>query len=196
MLIIGLTGGIGSGKSTVAKLFEDKGITIIDADQLARDVTQPGKPALKKIVEKFGPGILLPNQSLDRTKLRKLVFSDDHQRIWLEQLLHPLIRDELRQRIRNADSPYCIVMIPLLIETAPNPLIDRILVVDARKDQQVDRAAVRDSQSGSEIYTILSKQSTREQRLRAADDVISNVGTIEDLVGQVDALHRYYLSLI
>jgi len=196
MLIIGLTGGIGSGKSTVAKLFEEKGITVIDADQLARDITLPEKPALKKIIEKFGTDILLPNSTLDRAKLRKLIFEDDHKRIWLEQLLHPIIRDELGQQIKAAQSPYCIVMIPLLIETAPNPLINRILVVDAKKEEQLERAATRDKQTGSEIYSILSKQATRAQRLKAADDVISNMGTLEDLQGQVDALHKYYMSLI
>lgn len=196
MLIIGLTGGIGSGKSTVAKLFEEKGITVIDADQLARDLTLPGKPALKQIVDKFGSDLLLPNHTLDRSKLRKLIFADDHKRTWLEQLLHPLIREELAQQIKTADSPYCIVMIPLLIESAPNPLINRILVVDAKKETQLERAATRDNQSGSEIYTILSKQATRAQRLKAADDVISNMGKLEDLQGQVDALHKYYMSLV
>lgn len=196
MLTIGLTGGIGSGKSTVAKLFEKKGITVIDADQIARDVTLPGTLALHKITEKFGPDILLPNQSLDRSKLRKLVFSDDHIRIWLEKLLHPLIREELQIKIKSVDSPYCIVMIPLLIESEPNPLIHRILVVDANKEEQLNRAATRDNQSNGEIYTILSKQATRAQRLKAADDVISNVGTLEDLQGQVDALHKYYMSLV
>ncbi len=196
MLIIGLTGGIGSGKSTVATLFEKKGITVIDADQLARDLTLPGKPALKKIVENFGTDMLLANHTLDRSKLRKLIFKDDHKRIWLEQLLHPLIREELGQQINNAHSPYCIVMIPLLIETAPNPLINRILVVDAKKEVQLERAATRDKQTGSEIYAILSKQATRAQRLKAADDVISNMGSLEDLQGQVDALHKYYMSLV
>jgi dephospho-CoA kinase len=195
MLIIGLTGGIGSGKSTVAKLFEKKGITVIDADQVARDITLPEKPALKKIIEKFGSDILLPNSTLDRAKLRKLIFEDDHKRIWLEQLLHPMIRDELEQQIKAANSPYCIVMIPLLIESSPNPLINRILVVDAKKEAQLERAATRDNQTGSEIYSILSKQATRAQRLKAADDVISNMGTLEDLQGQVDAMHKYYMSL-
>lgn len=196
MLVIGLTGGIGSGKSTVASLFEEKGISIIDTDQLARDLTLPGKPALQKIVGKLGENLLLADGSLDRAALRKLVFSDDQERIWLENLLHPLIRAELEHRIKSiTDAPYCIVVIPLLIETKPNPLINRILLVDAKKDQQLNRAALRDNQSSGEIYTILNKQATREQRLKAADDVISNVGKLEDLVGQVDAFHRYYLSL-
>lgn len=195
MLIIGLTGGIGSGKTTVAKLFEKKGIKIIDTDELARELTKPGEDAFNKIVAKFGESILTEDKTLDRAKLRKLVFNNDYNRVWLEELLHPQIREKISALIENIGSPYCIIVIPLLIETGKNPFIQRILVVDTDKDKQLERAHARDEKAGGEIYNIMSKQATREQRLRAADDVISNMGMLEDLVGQVDALHKYYLTL-
>lgn len=195
MLIIGLTGGIGSGKSTIAKLFAAKGIDIVDTDQIARDVVMPGQVALNKIVEKFSEDVLLPDKTLDRAKLRKIIFADDSKRTWLEQLLHPLIRDEMERQIKSAKSPYCIAIIPLLLETQPNPLINRILVVDALETQQIDRTQTRDKLSRDEISAIIKSQVSREQRLAAADDIITNHGILEELSEQVDKMHKFYLTL-
>lgn len=195
MLIVGLTGGIGSGKSTVADLFAKKNITIIDTDQLARDVTQPNKPALDQIVAKFGPDILLANGTLNRTLLRKRVFTDAHARRWLEELLHPLIFAEMQNQVELASSPYCIIVIPLLFETEATHFVQRVLVVDADEEQQRTRTALRDNMSLDEVSAIQKTQFSREKRLRLADDIIRNDGTLEDLVSQVDELHVYYLYL-
>ena len=194
MLRIGLTGGIGSGKSKVANLFAAQGITIIDTDQLARYVILPGKPALNSIIAQWGKDLLLPDGNLDRRKLRNLIFADDEKRIWLEHLLHPLIREEMKSHINNATSPYCIVVIPLLFETEPNPLINRSLVVDTSEEQQIARGTTRDGVSLDEIMTIINSQINRDQRLSLADDVIVNDGTIESLIPKVDQLHHLYLT--
>lgn len=195
MLVIGLTGGIGSGKSTVANLFAKKGIAVIDTDQLAREVTRPGQAALHKIINKFSKSILLPDETLDRAKLRKIIFADPHKRRWLEKLLHPLIRAEMQKLIATATSPYCVIVIPLLLEIAPNPLIKRILVVDASEEQQIQRAKMRDNLSEAEIKAIIYTQVTREQRLAAADDIIYNQGTLDELGAEVTKMHQRYLTL-
>lgn len=195
MLVIGLTGGIGSGKSTVAKLFAEKGITVIDTDQLARHFTMPGQDALYAIIQKFGESILLPDKNLDRAQLRHVIFSDPAKRQWLEELLHPLIRAETKRLIESAKSSYCIVVIPLLFETKPNPLINRTLVVDATEAQQIARAMLRDGLSEEDIQGIIRTQVTRRVRLDAADDIIINDGSLEQLSQQVDELHRYYLEI-
>lgn len=195
MLVIGLTGGIGSGKSTVADLFAKHGITIIDADAIARQVTNTEHPALQKISGYFGSDILLTDGSLDRTKLKKIIFSEPQKREWLEQLLHPLIRQEMKNCIQTALSPYCIAMIPLLLETSPNPLIDRILIVDTAEEEQIIRIQKRDGVSKIEAESILKAQINREQRLNAAHDIILNHGPLSNLVPQVDKLHKIYLDL-
>ena len=195
MLVIGLTGGISSGKTTVANLFATKGITIIDTDIISRQVTEPGKTGLNEIVNKFGADIILPNNTLDRGKLRSIVFADQAKRLWLEQLLHPLIRTEMYEQIQSATSPYCIAVIPLLFETKPYSLINRILVVDATEEQQLKRATARDNISLEQINSILKTQVSRAKRLSAADDVIFNSGNLEELYSQVDKLHEFYLSL-
>src|SRR5579872_6256546 len=195
MFVVGLTGGIGSGKSTVAALFHAKGVPIIDADELARTVTQPGAPVLKKIVELFGSDIVLPNEHLDRAKLRSLVFSNEIMRKKLEQLLHPLILTEMKLRIEALNASYCIAVIPLLLEIAPNPLIKRILIVDTSEESQITRTMTRDKISREDIDAILKTQVSRGKRLKLADDVIINDGKYEDLVPQVDKLHQLYLSL-
>lgn len=195
MLVIGLTGGIGSGKSTVAKLFAERGVTIIDTDHLAREVTQKDQPALKHISAKFGHDILLPDGALNRSALRKIIFNNENYRIWLEQLLHPLIRAQMQQTITTAKPPYCIVVIPLLLETQPNPLINRILVVDATEDHQIKRTQTRDSSTPADVKAILKTQVSRDQRLTAADDIIENNGTLTDLIPQVEKLHLFYTHL-
>lgn len=195
MLVIGLTGGIGSGKTTVAQLFKEKGITIIDTDQLARQVILPGSKALSQIVIHFGDAILLPDKTLDRSLLRNKVFNDEKERIWLEQLLHPLIRNEMQKEIEKSSSPYCIVVIPLLFETLPNPHIHRILVVDASPELQLHRAKKRDQSSKENIQSIIKTQIDRDKRLSGADDIIYNDGLINDLIPQVERLHQFYLSL-
>ncbi len=196
MLVIGLTGGIGSGKSTVAKLFAEKSVTIIDTDQLSRDVTKPGTETLKKIAAQFGTEILHKDGTLNRSKLRKIIFNDESKRLWLEKLLHPLIRAEVKRHIESAKPPYSIVIIPLLFETEHNPLIQRSLVVDTLEEQQIKRTVERDKLSREEVKVILKSQVNRMKRLNAADDVIVNTGKIEDLRPQVEKLHKFYLSLI
>lgn len=195
MLVIGLTGGIGSGKSTVAALFAKLGVTVIDTDLLAREVIQKGQPALTEIVKQFGQNILKTDGSLDRAKMRAAVFADADKRIWLENLLHPLIRVELKRQIEAAKPPYCIAVIPLLLETKPNPLIDRILVVNTSQEQQIHRTIARDSTEIEAVKAIMETQVSQTERLTAADDIIENNGTLNELEPQVEKLHQYYLSL-
>lgn len=196
MLVIGLTGGIGSGKTTVADLFAKKGIEIIDTDIIAREVTEPKQPALKEIIRKFGPEILHKNGTLDRAELRKIIFSKTENKLWLEQLLHPLIRQEVEKRIKQAKSPYCIVVIPLLIETYPHPYVDRILVIDTSHEHQLNRTQIRDKSTKEDVEAILKAQAKREHRLALAHDIIENTGSISDLTEQIDKLHQVYLGLI
>ena len=195
MLVIGLTGGIGSGKSTVARLFAERGIPIIDADLLAREVSRPGTPAFAAIVNHFGKEILLANGDLDRAQLRHLIFTDTKQRLWLEDLVHPLIRDKIEQQIAQLKAPYCVAVIPLLLEVKPYPFIDRILVVDAAESLQLQRAAARDQSNAAEIEAIVKSQINRQHRLAQAHDVIVNDGSVADLVPQVESLHQQYLAI-
>ena len=193
MLVIGLTGGIGSGKSTVAKLFQEKGIDIIDTDEIARVVVEPGKTAYKKIVDEFGASVVSEDGTLDRAKLRKIIFSNEKNRIWLEKLLHPLIYEEMQHRIARVTSPYCIAVIPLLIETGSHPIINRVLVVDTTEEEQIARAQKRDQLSEKEIKAVIQSQVSRQKRLAAADDIIQN-DHLKELAPQVDKLHEFYLS--
>lgn len=195
MHTIGLTGGIGSGKSTVAALFEKCGAMIIDTDQLSRSLTQVGQPALRQIIQQFGPTIALEDGSLNRASLRKIIFSDEKHRIWLENLLHPLIRLEMQKIIKSSSAPYCIAVIPLLLETKPNPLIERILVVDTTPELQLHRTKMRDQTSYDEVMAIINTQVDRNTRLKKADDVITNNGSFEDLAMQVKQLDNFYRSL-
>lgn len=195
MLVVGLTGGIGAGKSSVEKLFSKLGVPIIDADKISRDLTLPDRPALLAILEHFKTPLLKSDGTLDRTKLRNIVFTDHAERHWLENLLHPLIRREIEQQIKNLSTPYCIVVIPLLFESDPFPFIQRILVVDVSEESQIHRVRQRDKVSHAHIKAIIDTQVSRQHRLEKAHDVILNDGVIADLIPQVQALHEKYLTL-
>lgn len=193
--IIGLTGGICSGKSTVAALFENKDITVIDADIIAREVVMPDTLALSKITEHFGPSVLQPDGTLNRQKLRQLIFDNAAERIWLERLLHPLIRQKMALDALQSTSPYTMLMIPLLIENLPHPGIQRILVIDVPEALQLQRIIDREQLSMENAKKILIAQAPRATRLQHADDVICNEQNIEFLRHEVDRLHQLYLSL-
>ncbi|MBL4647870.1 MAG: dephospho-CoA kinase [Gammaproteobacteria bacterium] len=195
-LIIGLTGGIACGKSTVEKLFAQLDIIIVDADQVARDVVTSRQPALQKIIRHFGTNILTNEGTLNRRKLRDIIFADSQQRHWLESLLHPLIRKLMQQQALQATSPYCLLAIPLLIETLPNPFIDRILVINCDQTLQKQFLQQRDQLSPIAIDKVLNSQVTNEQRLHHADDVINNQGDINNLTEQIEKLHNFYMGLI
>ncbi|WP_073272374.1 dephospho-CoA kinase [Microbulbifer donghaiensis] len=196
MLTIGLTGGIGSGKSAAASCFRALGINVVDADWAARVVVQPGQPALAKIAEHFGADVLLENGELDRAKLRGLVFDNANERSWLEGLLHPLIREEILRALAASQSAYAILESPLLIESGQYKLVDRICVVDLPEEQQVARAGARDRSDAEQIRKIMAAQLPRQQRLEKADDVLDNSGDLASLEAQVEALHQLYLQLV
>jgi dephospho-CoA kinase len=195
MFVVGLTGGIGSGKSTVAALFAELGVPIIDADVIARELTTPATFAFSLIVKHFGQTILQPNGSLDRRKLRLLIFADTQQRLWLEQLLHPLILEAMQQQIAQLHTPYCIAVIPLLLEVASFSFINRILVVDTPEAEQIKRVSARDHLTPSEVDAILKTQTTREIRHAKAHDILSNDGSLEALITKVQQLHIQYLQM-
>jgi dephospho-CoA kinase len=194
MLKVGLTGGIGSGKTMVAGLFAAKGVPVLDADVIARDLVEPGQPAYRAIVEHFGPDLLQEGR-LDRARLRQIVFVDPEARLWLESLLHPLVYDEMRRRIAELSTSYVLLVIPLLLETGRRDFVDRLLVVDCPIEVQRQRVKQRDGLDEAEIDRILSAQLAPEARLAAADEVIRNAGSPAELAGQVDRLHEFYLSL-
>lgn len=195
MLKIGLTGGIGSGKTTVSNLFEKLDIPIIDMDVIARDVVKPGQPALEIIQKSFGEDICLPDGMLDRQKLRDIIFSDEQERIKLENIIHPAIRKCVSESIAKLTSPYCIIVIPLLFETGQKDLVDRILVVDSSIDEQVRRTTLRDKISDEDARKIISSQVSREERVSKADDVIDNNGDKATLAKEISDLHQKYLEL-
>lgn len=194
-MIVGLTGGIGSGKSEVSSRFEALGIQVVDADVVAREVVAIGKPALNQIAEHFGPDILMPEGSLDRKKLRELIFENPAEKFWLENLLHPIIRAETIHQLSLSKSPYTILSSPLLLETNQHELVDRILVVDAEEGLQVARASVRDASNNEQIERIMATQMSRSLRCSKADDIIHNHGDLQELEQQVQALHSHYLKL-
>lgn len=196
MLIIGLTGGIASGKSTVASYFQALGITVINSDQIAKELTRVGMPALQQIVSHFGPEILNPTQELNRRLLRERIMADEAARLWLEQLLHPLILKELQARAKQVHTAYCVLEIPLLVETGPYPFIDRILVVDVEEATQLARLQTRDHLSLALAQQTLANQAQRAARLAAADDVLENQGDLARLKQAVAKLHEKYLGLV
>lgn len=193
--ILGLTGGIGSGKSAAAQHFSDLGVHVVDADQAARWVVEPGHPALGKIAEHFGKEILLTDGRLDRAALRQRVFQDENERRWLEKLLHPLIRQEIVANLEQASSPYAILVSPLLVETDQHRLVQRTLVVDVPEALQLQRTMQRDQTNREQIEAIIKAQASREERLRHADDVLSNDRSEDWLKHEVERLHAFYLTM-
>jgi dephospho-CoA kinase len=191
---IGLTGGIASGKTTVANLFAALGATIVDTDVLAREVVAPGSPLLAQITEHFGPSILAHDGSLDRRELRARVFADPAERRWLEALTHPAIRALTDERCNASPGPYSIVAIPLLVETDASARFDRVLVVDCDPALQLARLTARDGTTREEAQRMLAAQAPREARLAVADDVIHNEGDIASVRDQVERLHHHYVQ--
>ncbi len=194
-LRIGLTGGIASGKSTVARRFMELGISVIDADESSRAVVAPGTPGLNDVVKRFGMSVVAADGTLDRRALRDLVFSDPGSRRALETILHPLIRAHMEQSVASAVGPYVVMAIPLLVEGGAKDRVDRVLVVDADAVMQVQRMMARDGCSSEQAHAILASQASREARLELADDVILNCGSVADLRHSVDRLHESYLRL-
>ena len=195
MLRIGLTGGIGSGKSAAALLFSARGAPIIDTDEIARALVEPGQPTYDEIIKSFGEAVLDGNRRIDRDKLRERVFDNTTERQRLEAILHPRIREVVRAKVADLDSPYCIVVVPLLIESGFDDLVDRVLVVDASENLQIQRTVTRSGLTEPEIRKIMSAQATRAQRLQRADDVIENNADRKHLEKEVERLHHWYLSL-
>ncbi len=195
MLVIGLTGGIGSGKSTVAALFAGLGVPVIDTDRLARELVEPGQPALADIAQQFGSKFIGADGRLNRARLREHVFADTATRHRLEAILHPRIRRAVEDWLRTQTAPYVIVVVPLLLEGKLVELVDRILVVDVPEAIQRSRTMARDGLSETQFNAILHSQIERGKRLAAADDIIDNQGTEQALTAQVNALHQRYLAL-
>ncbi len=192
--VVALTGGIASGKTAVSDRLGNLGVPIIDTDLIAREVVEPGQPLLDALSERFGEEILTADGALDRAALRERVFQDQGERKALEGLLHPAILDEVKQRIARLESPYCVVVIPLLAENRRHPWIDRVLLVDTPEAVQLERVQLRDGISEEQARAILAAQASRAQRLAIADDVIVNDGTLEALHAATDAQHERYMN--
>ena len=197
--VVGLTGGIGSGKSTIAGLFAELGVPIVDADLVARQVVEKGSPLLAEIATHFGPEILLKDGTLNRAALREKIFANEMQKHWLNQLLHPAIRHEMLRQLAAQQAPYCIFMVPLLIENNLTALCQRILVIDVLEHTQVERAGQRDNNQVEQIKRIMQSQVSRQERLKYADDVINNnedlIAGLPQLKQKVLDLHHLYLQL-
>ncbi len=195
MLKVGLTGGIGCGKSTVAEIFADLNIPVLDADQIAHSLVEKGQPALARIQQEFGASVLNPDGSLNRRHLREMVFSDLKQKQKLESILHPLIYKTLQAELETLAAPYCIISIPLLFETDMTHFVDRILVIDCPVETQIERVKIRDNLTIERIQSIIDNQVSRAYRIAKADDLIDNSTTDYRLAEQVKKLHNLYLSL-
>ena len=193
--VVGLTGGIGSGKTAVSDAFAERGVDVVDADVIARDVVAPGTEGLRAVASHFGPAILLANGSLDRAALRERVFHNPDEKTWLNNLLHPMIRESMTDAVRRARSRYCILAVPLLVENNLAHMVDRVLVVDCAESLQLQRATERDGSNQNTIQNIIDSQASRQDRLAIADDVIDNSGTLDDLKAQVTQLHLNYCRL-
>ncbi|MDO4627412.1 MAG: dephospho-CoA kinase [Pasteurellaceae bacterium] len=196
--IVGLTGGIGSGKSTIADLFAQLGVSIVDADIVAREVVAKGSPLLKQIENHFGQQILLDNGELNRPKLREQIFNDPKQKQWLNALMHPAIREQMQKQLNQQITPYTLFVVPLLIENHLTPLCDRVLVIDVAPATQLHRASQRDNNKQELIKKIIQSQISRSERLSYADDIIQNdaelATNLPKLQQQVQQLHQRYLQ--
>lgn len=195
-LVIGLTGGIGSGKSTVSGMFSRLGVPVIDADEIARSLVAPGTEAFNEVITSFGAELVQADGALDRARLRRIILADAAQRRRLEAILHPRIRAEARRRVGELETPYCILSIPLLVESGQTDLVDRILVVDCPESLQRSRIAARNQWPHEEIDAVLAAQASREQRLARAEDVLRNDGDLSRLEDEVERLHRKYLETV
>lgn len=194
-LLIALTGGIASGKTAVANHFAKLGATVIDTDEIARQIVEPGSPVLEQIVAEFGSDIIDASGRLDRARMRERIFSDAEQRAKLERIMHPAIRAELARRSASADGPYQIHVIPLLVEKSRAEEYDRVLVVDCPVETQIERLMTRDKSTFEQAQKILDAQASRAERLEIADDAIVNTGTLAELERFVETLHKNYLLL-
>lgn len=192
---VGLTGGIGSGKSTVAGIFQDLGVKIVDADDITHELQGVDQPAYNEIIKQFGPEVIGEDRELNRNHLRQLVFTDNELKTKLENIVHPLVRTEINRRINSNTHPYCIISIPLLFESGGRYEFDRILVVDLPENLQIARAVNRDGVNNDEIVKIVNSQIKRGKRLEMADDIIRNDKNIDDLTEKVKKLHNKYLQL-
>lgn len=190
--IIGLTGGIGSGKTTVSNLFRGLGVEVIDADEISRQLVRRGTPQLEAIAGHFGRAILDSAGNLDRKALRRLVFNDPEERNWLEQLLHPAIREAIDARVQASAGDYVILVVPLLVESGQYGFVDRVLVVDVPETLQVERTTSRDDSDASLVRQIMDSQVSRQERLAAADDIIDNTVSPQELATRVAQLHARY----
>ena len=188
-MVVGITGGIGCGKSSVTDLLKKLNIDIVDADLIARKIVEPGKFALKKIVGFFGDEILLPDGSLDRAKLRVIVFSEKEKKDWLEELIHPLINDEIRAQIKSANSKYVVLSSALLLEMRQKDLVDIVVVVDIPETLQIERTTLRDRNSSELVKKIIDSQLKRDERLSRADIVIDNSDSLDELSSKIKKLH-------
>ena len=195
MLVVGLTGGIGSGKTTVANGFSALGVPVIDTDQLARELVEPGQPALDEIIAVFGKDCITPDGQLKRARIRQQIYSNAGLKLQLEDILHPKIRQRIKTLLADLRETYCIVVIPLLLETHQTDLVDRILVVDTPEKEQLTRVAARDSLSDNTIMAIMQSQADRNTRLQAADDIIVNDRDLESLTERILELHTSYMEI-
>ena len=193
--IVGLTGGIGCGKTTVSNLFHAFGVPVIDADIVARQVVAPGSPCLSTITEHFGPDILLENGELNRSLLRQKVFSNTEDKTWLDNLLHPAIRQRILTELAGVQSAYAILVAPLLLENGLEQYVQRVLVIDVPESVQVKRTLTRDNTSEQQVKAIMAAQLPRQERLNRADDIITNDSSVAELAPKVAALHQQYLQL-
>ncbi len=195
-LVIGLTGGIASGKTTVANLFHQHfNIDIVDADIIARQVVEKGSEGLNKITQHFGSEILTEEGELNRAELRQRIFASDEEKTWLNQLLHPMIRHQMEQELKQVRSPYALLVVPLLVENNLQYMADRVLVVDVDEETQIARTVNRDNVPPEQAKAILASQATRQQRLAVADDVVSNSTENQKLLPQITELHKKYLAM-